>query len=193
MSVIGYARVSTLDQDTALQTDALSTFGCERIFEDYASGSKEDRPELAACLDYLREGDTVVIWKLDRLGRSLPHLLSIADQFRARGIQLVITTMGIDTRTPGGKLLFSVLGAVAEYERDLIRERTAAGLAAARARGRKGGRPKALTDAQEATVRRMHASRQHSIKEIAKTFRVSKSVIERAVSAKAQTARTQVA
>jgi DNA invertase Pin-like site-specific DNA recombinase len=144
-SIVGYARVSTCDQDAALQIDALAAAGCMRIFEDKASGAKEDRPQLVACLDYLRDGDTLVIWKLDRLGRSLSHLLQLANDLQARGVQLVITTMGIDTRTPGGRLLYSVLGAVAEYERSLIKERTQAGLHAARARGRVGGRPAALT------------------------------------------------
>src|SRR5664279_2520729 len=121
MGIYGYARVSTVDQDTALQTDALTAAGCLRIWQDHANGSKEDRPELTKCLDYLRDGDTLVIWKLDRLGRSLPHLLQLADELQARGVQLVITTMGIDTRTPGGQLLYAILGAVAEYEKTLIR------------------------------------------------------------------------
>jgi DNA invertase Pin-like site-specific DNA recombinase len=185
MAIVGYARVSTMDQDTALQVDALEAAGCERIFEDHASGSREDRPNLAACLDYLRDGDTLVIWKLDRLGRSLPHLLQIAGQFQDRGVQLVITTMGVDTRTPAGRLLYGILGAVAEYERTLIVERTRAGLAAARARGRVGGRKPALTPRQAQLARDMYAEtgadgrRTHTVAEIAAALKVGRSTIYR--------------
>jgi DNA invertase Pin-like site-specific DNA recombinase len=185
MAIVGYARVSTMDQDTALQLDALEAARCERIFEDHASGSREDRPSLAACLDYLRDGDTLVIWKLDRLGRSLPHLLQIAGQLQDRGVQLVITTMGVDTRLPAGRLLYGILGAVAEYERTLIVERTRAGLAAARARGRVGGRKPSLTPRQAQLARQMYAEtgtdgkRTHTVAEIAAALRVGRSTIYR--------------
>lgn len=185
MAIIGYARVSTGDQDTALQLDALTATGCERVFEDHASGSREDRPELAACLDYLRAGDTLVIWKLDRLGRSLPHLLQLAGDLQARDVELVITTMGIDTRTPGGRLLYGILGAVAEYERSLIQERTRAGLEAARARGRVGGRKPSLSPRQAKLARDMYAEkdadgkRAHTVADIARELKVGRSTIYR--------------
>lgn len=185
MTIVGYARVSTVDQDAALQRDALNVANCERIFEDRASGSRTDRPELRRCMDYMRSGDTLVIWKLDRLGRSLPHLLEIADSLQERDIQLVITTMGIDTRTPGGRLLYQVLGAVAEYERSLIRERTSAGLAAARARGRVGGRRRALSDTQSRLARTMYEAvnddggKAYTVAEIAKELRVSRTTVYR--------------
>ncbi|WP_088283826.1 recombinase family protein [Kineosporia sp. A_224] len=185
MAVIGYARVSTGDQDTALQVDALKLAGCERVFEDHASGTRVDRPQLTACLDYLRQGDTLVVWKLDRLGRSLQHLLAIADDLGQRGVSLVITTMGVDTRTPGGQLLYSVLGAVAQYERTLIVERTRAGLDAARARGKRGGRKPALKPRQAQLARQMYAEtgpdgrRAHTVAEIAAELKIGRSTVYR--------------
>jgi len=153
MTRIGYARVSTADQDTTGQRDALTAAGCVRIFEDVASGARSDRPQLAAALDYLNPGDELVVWKLDRLGRSLPHLIETVDQLGRRGVQFVSLTEAIDTTTPTGRLLFSIAGAFAEFERDLVRERTQVGLRAARQVGRKGGRPVAATDAQIAAAR----------------------------------------
>lgn len=140
MALIGYARVSTVEQDTALQIDALRKAGCERIFEDTASGAKADRPGLAAALSYAREGDAFVVWRLDRLGRSLPHLIETISALEERGVGFRSITESIDTTTSGGRLIFHVFGALGQFERDLIRERTKAGLAAAAARGRKGGR-----------------------------------------------------
>ncbi|MFD1211810.1 recombinase family protein [Arthrobacter sp. GCM10027362] len=145
--MIGYSRVSTkTDQRLDLQTDALTTAGCRKIFSDVISGSTTSRPQLDACLDYLREGDTLVVWKLDRLGRSLRHLLEIIDELRAKGIGFKSLSDGIDTTTASGKMMFSVMGAFAEFERDLIKERTNSGLQAARDRGRLGGRPAVITE-----------------------------------------------
>lgn len=138
----GYARVSTGDQTTDLQQDALEKAGCNRIFTDVASGAKAHRPELDHMLDLLREGDTVVVWKLDRLGRSMQNLVELINDFDARGVQFRSLTESIDTSTPGGTLIFNIFGSLAQFERDLIRERTRAGLEAARARGRTGGRPR---------------------------------------------------
>jgi len=141
--LVGYARVSTQDQDPALQLDALRQAGCEKIFTEKASGAQRDRPELKAALDYLRANDTLVVWKLDRLARSLRQLIDTIDTLHERGIGLRSATEAIDTTTPGGKLIFHIFGALAEFERSVIRERTQAGLASARARGKLGGRPPA--------------------------------------------------
>lgn len=138
---IGYARVSTQDQSTALQLDALRAAGCERIFEEKASGAKADRPGLADALAFARPGDVLVIWRLDRLGRSLRDLIDRAADLQEREVELCSLQEAIDTTTAGGKMLFHIIAALAEFERNLIQERTTAGLAAARARGRKGGRP----------------------------------------------------
>src|SRR3954469_8965485 len=140
---VGYARVSTFEQIMDLQRDALAA-GCDRIFTDTMSGNRSDRPGLAQALDYLREGDVLVVWRLDRLGRSLKYLIEVITRLNERGIGFRSLTEQIDTTTSGGKLIFHVFGALAEFERDVIRERTQAGLAAARARGRMGGRPKRL-------------------------------------------------
>lgn len=138
---IGYARVSTQDQNTSAQEDALRKAGCEEVFREKASGARNDRPELKAALSRLRKGDALVVWKTDRLARSLSHLLAVVEDLNARGIHFISLTEGFDTTTPGGKAFFSVCGAMAELERNLIRERTNAGLARAAAEGRKGGRP----------------------------------------------------
>jgi DNA invertase Pin-like site-specific DNA recombinase len=141
-----YARVSTAEQDTALQTDALHKAGCERVFEDTVSGAKSDRLGLAAALANLRDGDVLVVWRLDRLGRSLPHLIETIGTLEGRGVGFRSLTEAIDTTTPGGRLIFHVFGALGQFERDLIRERTKAGLAAAATRGRKGGRKPVVTE-----------------------------------------------
>ena len=138
--LIGYARASTLDQKPELQLDALKAVGCAKVFVEKASGSKEDRPQLAAALDYLRAGDTLVVWKLDRLARSMKQLIEIIDRLKARGIGFRSLTEAIDTTTAAGELFFHIFGALAQFERSIIRERTNAGLKAALARGRKGGR-----------------------------------------------------
>jgi DNA invertase Pin-like site-specific DNA recombinase len=142
---VGYARVSTLDQDPALQRDVLATAGCTKVFEDRASGARADRPGLGKALDYVRDGDVLIVWKLDRLGRSLPHLIETVADLEKRGVGFRSITETIGTTTPGGRLVFHLFGALGEFERDLIRERTRAGLAAAAARGRKGGRKRDVT------------------------------------------------
>jgi DNA invertase Pin-like site-specific DNA recombinase len=139
--VFGYSRVSTTDQDQALQQDALAKAGAHQIFTDTASGAKTSRPALDELLSTLRPGDTVVVWRLDRLGRSLKHLIDVFSDLESKGVAIRSLTESLDTSTPGGRLIFHVFGALAEFERDLIRERTNAGLVAARARGRTGGRP----------------------------------------------------
>jgi DNA invertase Pin-like site-specific DNA recombinase len=145
MAAVGYARVSTADQDPALQLDALAAAGCAKVFEDRASGARSDRPGLRAALDYAREGDVLVTWKLDRLGRSLPHLIETVAGLERRGVGFRSLTEAIDTTTPGGRLVFHLFAALGQFERDLIRERTRAGLAAAAARGRRGGRQPVVT------------------------------------------------
>lgn len=149
--IVGYARVSTSDQTSSLQTDALSAAGAECVYTETATGTNKDRPELAQCLKTLRPGDCLVVWKLDRLARSLQHLVEIISDLDKRGISFKSLTESIDTGSAGGKLVFHIFGALAEFEHALIRERTMAGLAASRARGRQGGRPPAL-NAQDARI-----------------------------------------
>ena len=153
--LVGYARVSTQEQDLALQLDALKGAGCEKVFEEKASGAQRERPMLKAALEYMREGDTLAVWKLDRLARSLKQLIETVEAFEERGLGLRSLTEAIDTTTAGGKLVFHIFAALAEFERGVIRERTMAGLQAARARGRKGGRPPALTAKDLATAMAM--------------------------------------
>jgi DNA invertase Pin-like site-specific DNA recombinase len=137
---VGYARVSTIDQNPALQLDALAAARCVKVFEDRASGARTDRAGLKSALDYVRDGDVLIVWKLDRLGRSLPHLIETVTSLVTRGVGFRSITEAIDTTTPGGRLVFHLFGALGQFERDLIQERTRAGLMAATARGRKGGR-----------------------------------------------------
>src|ERR1700736_2974975 len=144
--LIGYARVSTQDQTLDLQKDALEKIGCTKIFPDTASGAQTERKGLEEALAYVREGDTLVVWRLDRLGRSLKHLIETITKLNNRKIGFKSITENIDTTTSGGKLIFHIFGALAEFEREIIRERTRAGLTAARARGRRGGRPRLMTD-----------------------------------------------
>jgi DNA invertase Pin-like site-specific DNA recombinase len=145
MARIGYARVSTVEQELTLQLDALCAAGCDRIFEDRASGAKTDRPGLVQALDFVREGDVLVAWKLDRLARSLSHLIETVNLLEQKGVGLQSLTEAVDTTTPGGRLIFHVFGALAQFERDLIRERTRAGLSSAASRGRHGGRKPVVT------------------------------------------------
>jgi DNA invertase Pin-like site-specific DNA recombinase len=178
--LIGYARVSTYDQTLTLQQDALEKAGCKKIFTNTASGAKTERKGLEQALTYVRKGDTLVVWRLDRLGRSLPHLITTMTDLEERGIGFKSLTENIDTTTSGGKLIFHIFGALAEFERNLIRERTQAGLTAARARGKTGGRPKALTARQLSIARELY-QRKHPIQEILRTLKISKATLYRAI------------
>jgi DNA invertase Pin-like site-specific DNA recombinase len=175
----GYARVSTFEQTLDLQRDALTTAGCKESFADTISGSVAQRPGLEKALLFLREDDTLVVWRLDRLGRSLKHLIEIVTALHARGVGLCSLTESIDTTTSNGKLVFHVFGALAEFERDLIRERTHAGVQAARARGRSGGRPKRLTVKQIAMAKSRYANKTNTIAEICTTLNVSPATLYR--------------
>jgi DNA invertase Pin-like site-specific DNA recombinase len=179
--LIGYARISTHEQTLALQHDALTKEGCSKIFTDTASGAKAERKGLDEALNYVRKGDTLVVWRLDRLGRSLPHLITTMTSLEERGIGFKSLTENIDTTTSGGKLIFHIFGALAEFERNLIRERTTAGLTAARARGHKGGRPKALTARQLSIAKALYNDKQHSIAEICRTLKISRATLYRAL------------
>jgi DNA invertase Pin-like site-specific DNA recombinase len=179
VSKIGYARVSTDEQHLALQLDALNAAGCDRIFEEKASGGDIDRPVLAETLAYLRPADTLSVWRLDRLGRSLVHLIDLVEGLEQRGVGFQSLTEGLDASTAGGELVFHVFGALAQFERRLVRERTLAGLAAARARGRIGGRPRVLTPEQAKMVRQMNASGEHTARSLAEAFGVSRATIYR--------------
>ena len=173
-AVIGYARVSTEDQNLDLQRDALTRAGCTRIYEDRISGVKAARPGLTLALEVVRSGDQLVVWRLDRLGRSMSDLIVLTRTLQERGIELHSLTEGIDTSTTGGKFTFHLFAALAEFERALIRERTRAGLAAARARGRKGGRPKLLDPEKRRHVVALYNDKQHSIAEICRIMGISK-------------------
>lgn len=175
--LIGYARVSTDDQDLSLQNDALVKAGCDKIYQDTASGVVTERTGLSQVFDALRQGDTLVIWRLDRLGRSLKHLIAIVDQLDKLGVGLQSLTESIDTTSAGGKLIFHIFGALAEFERHLIRERTKAGLAAARARGRQGGRPVILDKSKKDLAIKLYQEQQHSIKAICEIMKVSRSTL----------------
>ena len=176
---VGYARVSTRDQNTALQNNALKEAGCEKIFEETASGAQRDRPQLQAAISYLRKGDTLVVWKLDRLARSLRQLLETVEELHRRGIGFISVTESIDTTTPGGKLIFHVFGALAEFERDLIRERTTAGLKAAKDRGVKLGRPRSLSDDQISIARSLKAAGEMTSSQIAEHLGISRPTLYR--------------
>jgi DNA invertase Pin-like site-specific DNA recombinase len=177
--LIGYARVSTQDQTLNLQKDALEKLGCNKIFTDTASGAKAERTGLNEALEYVREGDTLVVWRLDRLGRSLKHLIETISQLDTRKIGFKSLTENIDTTTSGGKLIFHIFGALAEFERNLIRERTNAGLQAARARGRKGGRPKSLTGKKTAMAQALYNDKNNTVDEICKTLNISRATLYR--------------
>ena len=174
---IGYARVSTQEQTLDLQQDALEAAGCEHVFHDTVGGARAERPGLANALDHLREGDTLIVWRLDRLGRSLQHLIEVVTELQERGIGFRSLQESIDTTTSGGRLIFHVFGALAEFERDLIRERTKAGLAAARARGRRGGRPRKLSKRRVELLYRLYDEREHTVAEIASMMGISRSAL----------------
>src|SRR5437868_9457738 len=185
--LIGYARVSTQDQTLNLQRDALEKIGCSKIFTDTISGSTTERKGLDQALAYVREGDTLVVWKLDRLGRTLKHLIETITDLSKRHIGFKSITENIDTTTSGGKLIFHVFGALAEFERDLIRERTQAGLLAARARGRFGGRPKAValnTPKKVAMVQALYNDKSNTIADLCKTLRISRATLYRYIQPK---------
>src|SRR4051794_18036849 len=179
--LIGYARVSTLDQTLALQQDALTAAGCEHIYTDTVSGSVTDRPGLTQALSHLRPDDTLVVWRLDRLGRSLEHLIETIKQLQERSVGFRSLQEQLDTTTSGGKLVFHVFGALAEFERDLIRQRTHAGLAAARARGRLFGRPKVLGPRKVEQLETLAHDRRSTVREICKTLRISRATFYRYV------------
>lgn len=177
--LIGYARVSTSDQTLNLQQDALEKIGCAKIFTDIISGSKTERTGLDEALSYVREGDTLVVWRLDRLGRSLKHLIETITNLNNRKIGFKSIQENIDTTTSGGKLIFHIFGALAEFERDIIRERTKAGLTAARARGRLGGRPKALTPKQVRHLQALYNDKNNDIDDILDTFKIARATLYR--------------
>ena len=178
--LIGYARVSTLNQNLDSQLSALKKAGCDKIFSEKISGVKTERKELNRCLEHLRSGDTLVIWKLDRLGRSLIHLIEILKALEANNISFRSLNDNIDTTTSTGKLFFHIMAAIAQFERDLISERTKAGLAAARAKGRRGGRPKGLSKEAEKTAlaaKAMYVDGKFTIKEICDKLSISKTTL----------------
>ena len=177
--LVGYARVSTQDQKPELQLDALTSAGCEKVFEEKASGAQRDRPQLMAAIDYMRSGDTLVVWKLDRLARSMKQLIETVEGLDGRGIGFRSLTEAIDTTTPGGKLVFHIFGALAEFERSIIRERTNAGLKAARDRGRLGGRPPALSADDLAAARAMLRDPEITVDQVAKRMDVAPSTLYR--------------
>jgi DNA invertase Pin-like site-specific DNA recombinase len=181
--LIGYARISTHDQTLHLQKDALEKAGCEKIFTDRVSGSKAERKGLTEALSHLREGDTLVVWRLDRLGRSLRHLIDTITALDERGVGFKSLTENIDTTTSGGKLVFHIFGALAEFEREIIRERTQAGLQSARSRGKVGGRPKALTPKEVQILRNMAADKSLTVSDVCKTLGIGRTTFYRYVKA----------
>jgi len=189
VALIGYARVSTPDQKLSLQHDALERAGCERVFDDQASGARTDRPGLAKALAYLRSGDTLVVWKLDRLGRSMSHLIEKIGELAARDIGFRSLTENIDTTTPGGMLVFNIFGSLAQFERDLIRERTQAGLRAARERGSKGGRRPVVTP-DKLRKARAHIAAGLTVREAAARLKIGKTALYKALEQTVATAKT---
>ncbi len=178
-NLVGYARVSTADQNADLQADALTAAGCVRVFTDHASGALDRRPQLDALLDYLRPGDVLVVWRLDRLGRSVRHLTDTVTALADRGVGFRSLTEGFDTTTAGGKLIFHVFAGLAEFEREIIRERTHAGLDAARARGRVGGRRPKMTPDKLATARALYDGKAHTMAQIAEIIGVGRATLYR--------------
>jgi len=171
---VGYARVSTNDQHLSMQTDALKSSGCEKIYHDIASGAKTARPGLEQALSFARAGDTIIVWKLDRLGRSIQHLIESINALEKRNIGFKSLQENIDTTTSGGKLIFHIFSALAEFERDLIRDRTKAGLQAARLRGRKGGRKPLLNKQQVERMMALYQQQENTVTEICKIFSISR-------------------
>lgn len=178
---IGYARVSTDDQSLNLQVDALTTSGCESIYQEHASGKSAARPELENALKALRSEDVLVVWRLDRLGRSLNDLVRIVADLEARGVGFVSLTEQINTDSPSGKLVFHLFASLAEFERNLIRERTLAGLKAVRSRGKRGGRPGKLSSKDQAMAQALMQDRSNNVSNIARRFGVSRSTLYRLV------------
>lgn len=181
--LIGYARVSTDDQNLNLQKDALTQAGCERILEDHQSGAKVARPGLNAALDYAREGDTLVVWRLDRLGRSIKDLIDMVTLLETRKVGLKSLHESLDTSSSSGKLIFHIFAALAEFERNLIRERTQAGLDAARARGRKGGRPKSLDGDKRRLAVQLYESKEYTVKQVCEMMGISKPTLYKYIEA----------
>jgi DNA invertase Pin-like site-specific DNA recombinase len=181
--LIGYARVSTHDQTLNMQRDALEKAGCEQIFTDQVSGTKTERKGLSEALSHLRAGDILVVWRLDRLGRSLRHLIDTITALHAKGVGFKSLQENIDTTTSGGKLVFHIFGALAEFEREIIRERTQAGLQSARSRGRIGGRPKTLTPKEVQILRNMAADKSLTVADICKTLGIGRTTFYRYVNA----------
>ena len=177
--LVGYARVSTTDQNLRMQEDALKAAGCEELYSDIASGAKAERPGLNNALSYLRKGDTLVVWKLDRLGRSLGNLIQIVKDLSKREIGFKCLQENIDTTTSGGQLIFHIFGALAQFERELIKERTQAGLKAARVRGRLGGRPTLLNKQQVKKLKDHYEKGDLSVNEICKLFNITKPTLYR--------------
>jgi DNA invertase Pin-like site-specific DNA recombinase len=177
--LLGYARVSTDQQDHALQLDALRTAGCDKVFVETGSGTRTDRPELAKVLEQACHDDVLVVWRLDRLARSLRHLIDIADDLNRRGVALKSITESIDTTTPSGRFMFNILGALSSMEREIIVERTRAGLVAAAARGRRGGRPVALDESKIRAAKAMLASGSMSAIEVAQQLGCAPSTLYR--------------
>ncbi|TCO70639.1 recombinase family protein [Marinisporobacter balticus] len=178
---IGYARVSTKDQNLDLQIDALKENACEKIYTDKITGAKKERPEFDKALDQLRKGDTLVVWKLDRAGRSLKHLIELVENLDEDGVGFISLKENIDTTTSTGKLVFHIFAALAEFEKDIIRERTQAGLTAARARGRVGGRPKLMDGKKVAMAKTMMAAKNIPVKDICKALGISRSTLYRVI------------
>ena len=177
--IIGYARVSTEDQNLDLQIDALKEAGCEKVFQEKISGAKKERDGLSKAIENLRTGDTLVVWKLDRLGRSLQHLISMVNELKERNVFFRSLKENLDTSSSTGKLIFHIFGALAEFERDIIQERTMAGLAAARSRGRVGGRPKIMDDGKVKLAKTLMADNSRSGCEICEILGVSKATLYR--------------
>lgn len=180
-NLIGYARVSTRDQNPDFQIKALQDAGCHRVFTDFASGTRQERPEFTACLDYLRKGDILIVWKLDRLGRNASHLIGLVENLAAREILFRSLTEALDTSTPTGKATFTILCAIAQMERDVLIERTRAGIELARAQGRRAGPKEILSRSALQQIRRLKSDPTISLKQIAAQYKVNRSTIYRAL------------